>query len=119
MKYRFIFCVILLFTLLLTSCEKEATIKVTNNVHNVQLDNISFDKFGIGSYILPGETTPELTISTADDVSFPLSAPLQFYMVKGDRRVFLKTKEIYTLNVDDKLVVVISDDTEVVNMLNE
>jgi hypothetical protein len=108
----------LLFTLLLVSCYEEATIRVTNNVHNVQLDNINFDKIGIGTCVLPGETTQEVTISSRE-VSFPLSAQLQFYMVKSDRRVFLKTKETYTLNVDDKLVVVISDDTEVVNVLND
>jgi DNA-binding LytR/AlgR family response regulator len=117
MKYRSIFYVILLFTLLCTSCD-EATIQVTNKVHNVQLDNISFDKFGIGSHILPGESTQELRLRHYE-TSFPLSAPIQFYMVKGDRRVFLKTKEIYTLNADDKLVVVISDDTEVENILND
>jgi hypothetical protein len=117
MKYRAIYVIILPFILLFASCEKKATIQVTNKVHNVQLDNISFDQIGIGSYILPGESSPETTVSSRD-ISFPLSAPVQFYMVKGDRRVFLKTKEVYTLNVDDKLVVVISDDTEVVNILN-
>jgi hypothetical protein len=107
-----------LFAVLCTSCEDEATIRVTNAVHNVQLDNVNFDKFGVGSYILPGESTPEVTISSKE-ASFPLSAQLQFYMVKGDRRVFLKTKDTYTLNADDKLTITINDDTEVVNMIND
>ncbi|MDR2126382.1 MAG: hypothetical protein LBP63_06105 [Prevotellaceae bacterium] len=116
MKKHSIFYVILLFALLFTSCDKTATIQVTNNVHNVRLDNINFDKFGIGSHIITGESTQQVEISTQDNVSFPLSAQLQFYMVKGDTRVFLKTKEIYTLNEDAKLIIVINDDTEVVNI---
>lgn len=116
MKARFIFSALPLLALLFAGCYKEATVRVTNRVHNVQLDNINFDKFGIGSRILPGESTPELTVSEYDDVRFPLSAPLQFYMIKGDRRVFLTTKEHYTLNADDRLEIVVSDDTEVVAM---
>jgi hypothetical protein len=114
MKSCFIFLALSLCALLFAGCYKDATVSVTNNVHNVQLDNINFDQFGIGSRILPGESTPELTISESEGVRFPLSAPLQFYMIKGDRRVFLTTKEHYTLNADDRLVIVISDDTEVV-----
>ncbi|MDR1983873.1 MAG: hypothetical protein LBQ28_03505 [Prevotellaceae bacterium] len=119
MKNHLIFYIILPFVLLFTSCEKTATIKVTNAVHNVRLDNINFDKFGIGSNILPGESTHEMTISTEDNISFPISSQLQFYMVKGNSRVFLKTKEIYTLNADDKLNIIIDDNTEVVNILTD
>ena len=44
-----------------------------------------------------------------------MSAQVEFYMVKGDKRVFLKTKEYYRLEKDQKLSIIISDTTEVVN----
>jgi hypothetical protein len=44
---------LLLAAFFVLSCNEEAKIQVTNNVHNVRLDNISFSKFQIGSYVLP------------------------------------------------------------------
>ncbi|MDR0415162.1 MAG: hypothetical protein LBH84_07095, partial [Prevotellaceae bacterium] len=90
----------LFFPLLLSvSCYEEASIQVTNSVHNVRMDNIQFDKIGIGSMLMPGESTKKLTISEyTEDVTFPISAQLQFYMVADENVVFLKTKKIYTLH---------------------
>jgi hypothetical protein len=117
MKYRLIFPIAFLLAFLFAACGEKATIKVTNSVHNVQLDNINFDQFGVGSSILPGESTQEVRITTHEGAIFPIKAPLQFYMVKGGRRVFLETKKIYTLNANDRLKITIDDQTEVVNSL--
>ncbi|MDR2085915.1 MAG: hypothetical protein LBP72_01950, partial [Dysgonamonadaceae bacterium] len=68
------------------SCKKEAKIQVTNSVHNVRLDNISFSGARIGSNLLPGESTEAIITDKYDDLSFPVTAQLEFYMAKGDKR---------------------------------
>ena len=117
MKTKIIF---LLFTsVLLLSCYDEAKIQVTNNVHNVRLDNISFSKVSIGSNLLPGETKETVISDMYKDISFPVTAQLEFYMVKGDRRVYLRTKKYYQVDKGETLTIVIKDDTEVVNPMAE
>jgi hypothetical protein len=103
---------------LLCSCSHEAKIQVTNNVHNVRLDNISYVNVQIGSYLLPGEST-EMTITDKyENISFPVTAQLEFYMVKGDKRVYLKTKEYFKVDKDETRKIIISDSTELVNPMN-
>jgi hypothetical protein len=103
---------------LFPSCEKEAKIQVTNNVHNVRLDNISFSKVQIGSYLLPGESTETTITDKNRNISFPLSEPLEFYMVKGDKRVYLKTKDYFNVDDGETLKIIIDDDTELTNPMN-
>jgi hypothetical protein len=79
--------------LLLQSCHEEATVQVTNKVHNVRLDNISFSKASVGSYLLTGETTEAVLSDNDKSISFPLSSQVEFYMVKGDKRVYLRTRD--------------------------
>jgi hypothetical protein len=111
--------VFLLFGVFITSCTEEAKIQVTNQVHNVQLNKISFSGEYIGTNLYSGETT-EATIKegSGNDISFPVKAPLEFYMVKGDKTVYLKTKEYFHLDKDETLKIVISDDTELINPMN-
>jgi hypothetical protein len=105
-----------MFTLLFVSCYKEATISVTNNVGNVSIGNISYGNIYIGyKSLLPGETASEIISNGRDEVKFPMSAQLQFYMISGENKVFLKSKETYTLNADQHLKIVIDNNTEVVN----
>jgi len=117
MKTKIIF---LLFAgVFLSGCFDEAKVQVTNKVHNVRLDNISFAKFHIGSYLYPGETA-ETTISDQyKDITFPVSSRLEFYMVKGDKRVYLQTKDYYRVDKDGILKIDITDDTEVINPMRE
>ncbi|MDR3366091.1 MAG: hypothetical protein LBO71_03890 [Prevotellaceae bacterium] len=120
MKRKLILPALLLPLLLAAACFDEASIRVTNKVHNVMLDNIQFDQIGIASGLLTGETTSKLTISEhTAGVNFPITAQVQFYMVQGDRRVFLKTEDVYTLDVDDNLTIVIDDSTAVVNSFSK
>jgi hypothetical protein len=100
------------------SCVDKAKVQVTNNVHNVRLDNISYSGVAIDSYLLPGETTEREISDPYDDISFPVFAPLEFYMVKGDKRVFLKTKQSFKVNKDETLKIFINDSTELINPMN-
>jgi hypothetical protein len=100
------------------SCYDEAKVQVTSKVHNVRLDNISYSKVQIGTNLLPGESV-EATISDEyKDISFPVNAQLEFYMVKGDNRVYLKTKEFFKVNKDETLKIIITDETELINPMN-
>ena len=106
--------------LLFAACkDDEAHIEVVNGVHNVRLQNISFVDFPLGYDLLPGESTGKKKLSEEyDDISFPLSGQIVFYMLGTDgSKVYLKTKESFRLNKNDNLQVVISDNTEVVNMV--
>jgi len=112
---------ILFSVLFFASCKKykEAHIEVVNNVHNVRLYNISFDDIALRGDLLPGESSGKILISDEyENISFPISGQIEFYMMgSSDARVYLRTKESFTLNKNDDLKIIISDDTEVVNSL--
>ncbi len=109
------------FILFLISCEeKKAHVQLTNKVHNVRLENISYGKIRISSYLLPGESSEKIEISEEDDnISFPFEAQIEFYMLKGDKRVYLKTKNSYKIDEDQELLIEINDNTEVINPMDE
>jgi hypothetical protein len=111
-KYLLLPVILLLFF----SCYDDATISVTNHVGNVSIEKVSYGDILVGNNLLPGESTSTKIISERwDNVKFPMSAQLQFYMVRGANRVFLKSKEVYVLNAEQHLSIVINDDTEVIN----
>ncbi|KAA6335702.1 hypothetical protein EZS27_016095 [termite gut metagenome] len=114
MDFRYI--ILSVFALLFVSCDKSASISVTNNVGNVSIENVSYGDISIGyKFLLPGETVSEIISDGRDRVKFPMSAQLQFYMVSGENKVFLKSKEVYTLDADQHLKIIIDDNTEVIN----
>lgn len=103
----------------LSSCEEEAEIKITNSLGSVRLDNLSFGDKGVIYSLLPGESK-SFTISTRmDNINFPISEQLKFYMVKGDSKVFLYTKESFKVDKDQTLHIEVTEDTEVINPLKE
>lgn len=108
-------CLILVFS----SCDDEAEIKVTNKIGSVRLDNISFGEKGLINSLLPGESKSFTLTERMDAVKFPMTDQIKFYMIKGDSRVLLYTKESFKLNKDQKLDIVITKDTEVINPMNE
>lgn len=110
--------VAILCAISLASC-KDSRIYVTNKIQNVQLENVSFgEELGITSGLLPGETDYVEIDENTPGVDFPMTKHVRFYMVKGDSRVLLYTKEYYTVEKDDELRIILTDDTEVVNPLN-
>ncbi|MBB4037052.1 hypothetical protein GGR21_002966 [Dysgonomonas hofstadii] len=114
-QYIILLCAILGFVS--TSCDNNARVSVTNKVSNVRLENISYGDISLGSSkLIFGETTGERTISDRwDGIKFPMNEKVQFYMVSGDNRVLLITKESYKLDEDQHLNIVIDDDTDVIN----
>lgn len=106
---------ILVFALFLVSCEeKEGTIEVKNSVDNVQLVNITIDGNYITSSLLPGESGKRTFYkNNYNDISFPIKGVIEFYMIKGDKRVYLRTKESYRLDEGKTLYIDITNETEV------
>lgn len=102
--------------LLLASCKDEGTVEVTNNIRNVKLEYISFgENVPVATTLLSGETAEVKVDHKMDNISFPIQAQLMFYMTAGGHRVLLYTKEMFTLDKDDHLRIVLTNDTEVVN----
>ena len=109
---------ILLFFLLFTSCNEDtAYLEIVNKVSNVKLENMVFDDYLLSHRsILPGESTGKIELSEHyGGISFPKTGQIQFYMVSGENKVFLKTKESFTLNKDKHLIIEITNETEVIN----
>ena len=108
----------LLFILILVmvcSCEYDkGTIKVQNKVHNVKLESVNWGNYSITYSLLTGEESDEVTIEDKKG-TFPKINDLSFYMVSSGKRVYLKTKSKYQLDVDQNLTIVITDSTAVVN----
>lgn len=118
MKYLNI-TLLVVFLLVLPSChEDKGTVRITNNIKNVRLDNVSYGKALISHQLLPGETKEYTLYDYMSGVSFPMTEQVQFYMVKGDTKVYLHTKEPYKLSDGQTLEIVLTDDTEVVNPMN-
>jgi FtsP/CotA-like multicopper oxidase with cupredoxin domain len=101
---------------LLASCkERTADLTVGNMLDNVVLERISIGDYAVEyGQILPGMNAHE-RFKSYNDSLFPIIGQISFYMVSGDNRVFLQTKEIFTLDEGMSLVVNIDSDTEVVN----
>ena len=105
-----------IFLLVTTGCDEyeEGHIKVQNKVHNVTLQNINWGGTGVYDYLMTGETSYDVTISDKKD-SWPKTFQLEFYMVADGNRVYLKTRQQYTLDYDQELLIVVADTTAVYN----
>jgi hypothetical protein len=112
MRSRFIFTVF--FLLILSACMEEGKIRVQNNVHNVKLESISWGDVSLYYSLLPGETSEKIVVRDYKS-EFPMNHPLEFYMVGAGNRVYLRTKAIYQLDIDDDLLIEITDTTDVIN----
>ena len=108
--------IISLLMLGLTSCMEEGEFEVRNRVHNVQLENISWGDYSVYENLLPGEKSEAVSVRDWKN-TFPKKHYLEFYMVGGGNRVYLRTKEKYELDYDNTITIVISDSTEVINPL--
>jgi hypothetical protein len=108
--------ILFVISLWITSCMDSGEMKVQNKVHNTKLENISFGDVSVYYSLLPGETSTEVKVTDKKE-SFPKINQLEFYMVSNGNRVYLKTKKAYQLEAGGKLLITISDSTEVINPL--
>lgn len=97
---------------LLQSCEKEAKIRVQNNISKVQITEIYWGNTYITSSLLPGQTSGEKTL-TEDKI--PATHSISFKMTANNKTVYLETKETFRIDEDDDILIVLDDKTEVYN----
>ena len=82
------------------------------------MSEISFGEYHLYDVLLPGETSDYFAIRDFKS-HWPKKNKLEFYLEANNRRVYLKTKQEYILDYDDKLYIVIWDTTEVYNPLSD
>ena len=111
MKKIFLPC---LLVLVLSSCDDKGKITVQNKVHNVTLNKVSWDGYSIASSVLPGEMSKTLEIRDKKE-NFPKISVVKFYMTRGGNQVYLETKSTFVLDAGGNLLIVIADDTQVIN----
>jgi len=100
------------------SCQESAEISIQNKVHNASLENIYFGDYSVSYSLYPGQTSSKFTISDDKD-DWPKMSQVEFFMVRDGNRVYLKTKASFRLNIDDDLLIVIADTTEVESPLGK
>lgn len=106
--------VIIALSISLFSCQKKGEIQISNNVHNVKLETVSFNDDVIAYDLYTGASSDVREYNDFKN-TFPRTSTVEFYMVSGGNRVFLITKDEFSVEIDKKTIVVIDDQTEVVN----
>lgn len=102
--------------------EEPGKISVQNEIHGAVLKDIRWGDAFVTSELLPGEMSHDALVHDVENgygVDLPAGNPIRFYMeVQGDR-IYLQTREIYNLDVDTEVEVVLHDSTPVFNPLLE
>jgi hypothetical protein len=108
------YLIVLGLAITLMSCEPycDSKISVRNDVSKVKIENINFGEYQISGSLIPSETSTATTI-TDKKGTFPKTGFISFYMISNGSRVLLRTKEVFSLDGDKSLDVVINNDTEV------
>jgi len=124
MKNRIIFFIISsLIVFGLNSCEekKEGSLTVRNKLKKAVISRLEWGEFAVSSYLLPGENSRTLTF-VEDDYYYgdlPQTHILSFYVEANGGIVYLQTKNSFTLNYGDELLIDIDSATEIINPLIE
>lgn len=111
----------IIISLGLSSCKDdqvEAVIRVQNKVHNVKLERVYWNNFQLAYSLLPGQTSNDYVIYDYPE-DFPKTDVAEFYMTADGNRVYLQTRQSYTLNAEQDLTIIIDDTTRVFNPLTE
>ena len=91
------------------SC-KPGKIRVQNNISQVVITNVQWGDTYLAYELLPGETSSKQKVS---DV--PESNKIRFVMQANSQSIYLETEELYHLDHDDDLLIVLTDSTPVKN----
>jgi len=97
---------------LLASCDKEGSIRIKNNISNVQIESVNFSDYAVPGSLITGQTGPFRDIMDHRN-NWPKIGYLTFYMTRGEDRIFLQTLETYVLEEDQQLTVELTEDTPV------
>jgi len=112
---------IILYFIILTSCDESSSIKIENKLSKAIIRNIEWGGIPISSQILPGETSSKITIRDDSyyEIDLPATYPLKFYIDLNGDKVYVQTKVSYKLGKEDDITIVVGDTTSVFNPLLE
>lgn len=103
----------------LFSCEKDpGQISVINKLPGAELKNVKWGDLLIDNQLLPGEQSQVIKIREDDfRADLPESHSISFQMTVNSSTVFLKTIEIFLLDLEESIMIEIDTTTEVQNPL--
>lgn len=100
---------------LLQSCEKEGKIRIQNKISKVTITDVKWGKHYITYRLLPGETSGEVVIGDYDKEKLPSQYKVSFRMTANNKSIYLETEDMYRLDEDDNILIVLTDETKVKN----
>jgi len=99
---------------MLMSCDREAEVRVSNSVSNVEIESIAWNGEYVSGNLLPGMTSSFRLITDTRD-QWPKAGPVTFTMTANGQSVYLQTTKTYTLDEGDQLTITIDENTPVIN----
>lgn len=110
---------LLLVSITFISCQdKTATIQVKNMLPKAILENIYWGDKYIASQLGPGQSSQVIHIS-GYQMELPASKPVKFYLNLNGDKVYLETKKSYNVDLEEEVIILIMDTTQVINPLLE
>lgn len=109
--------ILMFLPLLALQCQEqeEAHLTIEHRISGVTLQNIYWGDRYITSYLAPGQS---VEIQYYEDQDLPETNPVRFSMVSKGKEIYLETKQQFELAKDDNLVIVLKDETSVVNSVS-
>lgn len=105
---------IILIGLSLCSCYKPGKIEVVNSIDNVEILDVEWGDIYLVNSLLPGESSSKTEILKSEE-KLPSSYSVTFKMSANGRIIFLETKSSYSLDQDETLTIILTEETEVKN----
>jgi hypothetical protein len=105
---------VLCFILCIQSCYETGDIQVQNDISNVKITDVEWGSFLVAYELLPGERSSRITIDKYSE-TLPSSHKISFKMKAKNRTIYLETVEKFRLSQDDYLLIVLDNETEVLN----
>lgn len=99
---------------LMQSCYKPGEIQIRNNISQVEIMDVKWGDIYVATDLMPGETSGKYSIPKSVE-KLPKSNHVSFKMTANNKTVYLETQEEFLLEEDGDLLIVLDDDTQVVN----
>ena len=108
-----------LISITFISCvDKTSTVQVKNMLPKAVLENVYWGDQHIASQLGPGQSSHAIQIS-GYQTELPTSKPVKFYLNLNGDKVYLETKKSYQVGIDEEVLILIMDTTQVINPLLE
>jgi hypothetical protein len=113
--YILVGCAMMIY--LFFGCKEKSTVQLQNNISTVKITDVKWGNHFLSNELLPGESSKKITVDPLYE-KLPKTEQVTFKMVANNKTVYLETEGKYTLNEEDNLLIVLSDETKVMNPNN-